>query len=167
MNKKFYKICVALLAFIMLMSVGVGSASARPFVTNFTGVSNCVDVPGTGEIVIKDGKMHIIGLENICIDVTDDPRVSGEDRIVIYAVLDLNDNLSGPMWGSAVISNEDGSWVGVWTGERTSEGFAYLRMHAPGKEGYQGMQAWWELERLSSDPTVPYIMSGTILDPGQ
>ena len=167
MNKKFYKISITLVVFIMLMSVGVGSASARPFVTDFTGVSNCVDVPGTGEIVIKDGKMHIMGAESICVDVTDDPRVSGEDRIVINAVLDLSDNLSGPMWGSAVISNEDGSWLGVWSGERTSEGYVYIRMHAPGKEGYRGMQAWWELERLSPDPEFPYTMSGYILDPGK
>jgi hypothetical protein len=67
--------------------------------------------------------MHITGLVDICTDVTDDPRVSGEDRIVINAILDLSDNLSGPMWGSAVISNEDGSWLGFWSGERTSEGF--------------------------------------------
>jgi hypothetical protein len=56
MNKKFYKISIALVVFIMLMSVGVGSASARPFVTNFTGVSNYLDLPGIGKLFSRMAK---------------------------------------------------------------------------------------------------------------
>ena len=170
MSKKHYRIGAILAMMAMIAALflfGVIPASARPFTTDFTGTSTCVDVPGTGEFKVIDGKLHIKGLVDICTDVADDPRVSGTDMIVINGILDLNDNLSGPLWGNARIENASGSWVGFWTGERTSDGFAYLRMSARGLEGYQGMQAWWELERLSPNPGDPYSLSGYILDPGQ
>jgi hypothetical protein len=170
MKKNYFRfgaILVAIAVSAALFLSGVSSASARPFTTDFTGTSTCVDVPNTGVTMVADGKLHIKGLVNICSDKADDPRVSGTDTIVINAILDLNDNLSGPMWGSASVENEGGSWEGFWTGKRTSDGFAYIRMSAHGLGDYKGMQAWWDLERLSPDPTHPYSMSGHILDPGE
>jgi hypothetical protein len=170
MNKNYFRLSairIVMVVIVMIFVIDASSASARPFTTDFTGTSTCVDVPGTGEFKVTDGKMHIKGLEDICIDVADDSRISGTDTIVINAILDLNDNLSGPMWGSAYIENEGGAWTGFWTGMRTSDGFAYLRMSAHGLLGYQGMQARWDLERLSPNPADPYSYSGYILDPGQ
>lgn len=169
MRKYYFRLSAMLVVMAVIAVVfliDASSASARPFKTDFTGTSTCEDVPGTGEFKVIDGKLHIKGLEDICIDSADDPRVSGTDTIVINAILDLDDNLSGPMWGSARIENEGGLWVGFWTGKRTSDGFAYLRMSAHGLLAYQGMQARWDLERLSSDPTYPYSFNGYILDPG-
>jgi hypothetical protein len=165
MDAKRFRLLIALVVVAVLIFVGASSASAQPFTTPFTGTSTCVDAGGT-EPVVKDGKLHFIGAVQLCDDVATDDRVSGTDRIVIYGILDLSDNLSGPLWGTARIENEGGIWVGVWTGERTSQGFTYLRMHAHGLDGYKGMQAWWELERLSPDPYEPYSMSGRILNPG-
>lgn len=167
MYKNYIRLCTILALLIMLFITGAGMASARPFTTDFTGTSICEDVPGTGETTVIDGKLHINDSESVCIDEADDSRVSGEDRIVIHAILNLNDNLSGPMWGSIIITNEGGSWVGNWTGERTSEGYVYIRMKARGINGYQGIQAWWDFERLSPDPAAPYSFSGYILEPGQ
>jgi len=164
---RFGAILVVIAVIAVLFLSSASSASARPFITDFTGTSTCEDVPNTGVMKVVDGKLHIKGLVDVCRDEADDSRVSGTDTIVINAILDLNDNLSGPMWGSASVENEDGSWEGFWTGKRTSDGFAYIRMSARGLGDYQGMQAWWDLERLSPDPTYPYSMSGHILDPGE
>jgi hypothetical protein len=166
MYKKRYRIRVVLALTIMLLITGVIPASARPFTTNFTGTEILVSIPDPGESLVIGGKLHISGMVNIASDVADDPRVSGTSRVVINAILDVNDNLSGPMWGSYYLENEGGSWRGTWTGERTSEGFASIRMEAQGRGGYQGMSAWWDIERLSPDPTAPYSVNGYILDPG-
>src|SRR5512147_881746 len=152
MNKKYYQIGTVLAVVILLLGLGASSASARPFTTDFTGTEILLAIPDTGESVVIDGKLHITGLVNLASDVADDPRVSGTSRVVINAILDLNDNLSGPMWGSYYLENEGGSWRGTWTGKRTSEGFAYIRLESQGRGGYQGMSAWWDVERLSPDP---------------
>ncbi|MGE5223321.1 MAG: hypothetical protein ACM3PY_12855 [Omnitrophica WOR_2 bacterium] len=167
MNKKYYRISAILVLITAFLMMGVMPASARRFTTNFTGTEILVSVPDPGESVVIDGKLHITGMVNIGSAVLDDPRVSGTSRAVINGILDLNDNLSGPMWGNYYLENEDGSWSGTWTGERTSEGFAYIRLEGQGRGGYQGISAWWQLERLSPDPTAPYSVKGYILDPGQ
>lgn len=170
MNKKYNRISaiLAIIAMIALFLMTDASlASANPFTTDFAGTETCVDVPGTGEYKVTDGKLHIVSLENVCNDVADDPRISGTNRIVINAAFDINDNLSGPMWGSVYLEKEGGAWIGLWTGERTSDGFAYIRASLRGRGGYEGLHAWLNLERLSPNPADPYNYSGYIFDPGQ
>jgi hypothetical protein len=162
--RAFLAVCVAV---AVLLTLNTNSVSARPFTTNFTGIETVLSVPDPGESVVIDGKLHINGLVNIVEDVADDPRVSGTSRIVINAIFDLDDNLSGPVWGSYYLENAGGSWSGTATGERTSEGFLYVRMEGHGGGGYRGMSAWWNVERLSPDPLAPAGMYGYILDPGQ
>jgi len=167
MNKKYYQICTVLAVVAMLFVLVSSSASARPFTTDFTGIETVLSIPDPGESAVIDGKLHITGLVNVVEDIADDPRVSGTSRVVINGILDLDDNLSGPVWGSYYLENAGGSWRGTWTGERTTEGFLYLRMEGHGGGGYRGMSAWWNVERLSPDPLAPASMYGYILDPGQ
>jgi len=71
MSKKHYCIRTILAVMAMIAAlflIGASPASARPFTTDFTGTSTCVEVPGTGDFKVIDGKLHIKGLEDVCTD---------------------------------------------------------------------------------------------------
>jgi hypothetical protein len=123
MYKKYYQICAVLAVITVFFVIRANPASARPFITDFTGTETVLSIPDPGESVVIGGKLHVTGLVNVVEDVANDPRVSGTSRVVINAILDPEDNLSGPVWGSYYLGNAGGSWSGTWTGKRTSEGF--------------------------------------------
>ena len=165
MNARKLTLCGIWMAALLLLTAS-GAAAEGGFFTDFTGTSvNCEPVGMEAPPVVHDGKLHVRGLTQECTDSASDPRVAGTERIVIHGILDLNDNLSGPFWGTSVVTSGEGQWLAVWTGESTSDGFFYARMHARGTGAYEGMQAWWWLERLSPDPAAPTTFHGRILDP--
>lgn len=154
------------LAVTLLLLTASGVVAGGGSFTDFTGTSaNCVEVGMEAPPVVRGGKLHMRGLTQECTDSASDPRVSGTEHVVIHGILDLSDNLAGPFWGTDVVTTGEGQRRGDWTGERTSEGFVYVRIHARGTGAYEGMQAWWWLERLSPDPAATATFRGRILDP--
>jgi hypothetical protein len=166
MVKRKSALYVMLAAAVLVLSSALGATAGSGGFTEFSGTSLCVEVLNSGSYVPRDGKLHMRGVFYTCTDTAASfPEFSGNEVIEVNAILDLSDNLSGPMWGTSHFTNDLGEWIGVWTGERTSQGFAYLRAHYRGMGGYEGMQAWIWLERLSPDPAAPYSFTGRILDP--
>ncbi len=165
MNHLKHRLLLTAVMVAALLVVAAGPPPPRA--TPFTGTSTCVDVPGTGTFTVVDGKLHIRGLIEECTDVMSDARLSGATTVVINAVFDLATNLSGPMGGTYHTGNAGGTWDGHWVGERTTDGFAFIKAVAHGGGGYAGLHSFSRMERLSPNPADPWTVSGYILDPGQ
>ena len=73
--------------------------------------------------------------------------------------------LTGPMWGTFVVENENGWWDGTWTGERNEQGFAIMRGLTHGHGDYEGLKAHYEIIRESPDPMATSTVTCYIIDP--
>ena len=109
---------LVLLVVLIVLAPAMAVAEKTPFSGTETSAGPPVD-PGTESF--PDGNYHMRGFTVVYDDVTDDPRVAGQNTVV------ANWNFRpapppvfwmGPMWGTFLIENDDGSWDGSWTGTR-------------------------------------------------
>jgi hypothetical protein len=163
-------IVFAILALVLLIVLLVAApAMAKAVKTSFSGEESMAGPPlDPGTATFPGGNFHMRGLTAVYNDVTDDPRVTGQNTIV------ANWNFrpapppviwTGPMWGTLHIENNGGAWDGTWTGMRDQNGNSIIKGVAHGSDQYAGMKGHWTFTRLTPDPTAPFDISGWILDP--
>jgi hypothetical protein len=163
------RIVVGIGIFIILAFLAV-PALANGEKSEFSGTSYLMAFLDPGIVTHPDGNEHVRGMVLQYDDIVEegDARVGGTDTIVVnYNVqsVPLPGLIAGPMWGTIRVENEDGYWEGIWTGERTEEGFLYGRGVYHGRGGYEGLKAKFYIERLSPDPAAPTSFWGYIIDP--
>ena len=129
----------------------------------FTGESCVVATLDGGTLKdLGNGKLRITGMEQETRDETTDPRTTGDAYIGINLILDPSTG-SGPMWGTAELVNELGSWSGHWTG-RLDGGASTIRWVAHGSGADEGLVGYWTYSRPNSEAC--YDVSGYIVETG-
>ena len=117
---------------------------------------------------VVDGKVLLRALVQPGYDNTSDARTSGDVTIVVSAVW-TPPALTGPMWGTFRIVNEDGAWDGRWQGQRTLERgniISTIQGIAHGSGDYEGLVGKWKYIGVNVGPENPYEeISGYILEP--
>jgi hypothetical protein len=153
-----------------LLVLVVGSAQAGSNKTYFTANETPLRVISPGEESFPDGRYNLRGGEDIYTFVASDPRLdNAEDDVTInwnFKFMPEPVYVAGQMWGTFVITNDGGSWEGIWTGMRAENGYSYFHFVGSGGRGYKGMQLRMWGERLDPDPTLPEIYHGYIIEPG-
>jgi hypothetical protein len=166
MKKRLF-IFVAGLVVLSILAAPVAAGTIR---TEYEGVEYFVESISPGrEWVSDDGVYHVRGAQEAYEDVVDDPRLCGELVVTInanFAFADYPVIVYGPMWGTTRIENENGYWEGSWVGQRTEEGFSYIRCVLHGHGAYEGLQARVEYARESPVFTDPFAVHGVVMEPG-
>ena len=170
MNARKFRWLVLLIALAIVM-VPVQRANARNVKTYFTGSEVWVEDIDPGVETFADKTIyHLRDAVAVFSVQTTDPRVSGEDRVVVnwnFKLVDPPVSATGRMWGTFTISNEAGYWKGNWTGVRDRNGFSYFKYTGKGYGAYKGMQLHMRLERLTPDGAQPEQIRGYILEAEQ
>jgi hypothetical protein len=98
-----------------------------------------------------------------------------DDRLCGDALVTINCNFQfaappvyvyGRMWGTERIENAGGYWEGHWVGERTEQGYSYIKAVLHGHGEYEGLLARVEYARESPFFTDPFSVSGVAMDRG-
>lgn len=157
--------------FLLILLVFTTPALANTEKSEFSGTSYLTALLDPGITTHPDGNEHVRGLSLQYDDVVEagDPRVGGTDTIVAnynFKPVPLPGGLAGPMWGTLRVENAGGYWEGTWAGERTEDGFLFVRAVYHGRGGYEGLKAKVYIERLSPDPAAPATFRGYVIDPG-
>lgn len=95
-----------------------------------------------------------------------DPRLAGTYDVVIN-VDQRQSDMSARLWGTSVLSNEDGTWVGDWTGGIASGGNVHhLYQTAEGTGGYAGLvvhsSGWFVEAGEGFAPDIQIVNAGWI-----
>jgi len=168
-----------ILALVATLLLAAGPVAAKATRTEFKVMETYVETidPGVAWIT-ADKVFHFRGGADVY-EITAfpgeedlaDPRVLGREIITGNLNMKLVDDpciwVSGPMSGTFLITNEDGYWEGIWTGERNELGHSYAYMVGKGGGGYTGLQIRIHMARETCDWTQPETYTGYILDPGQ
>jgi hypothetical protein len=170
MNKRLISLPTTVLALVVLLILAAPVA-AKTIRTAYEGLEFYVGPLSPGrQWISEDGVLHIRGGQEAYRDEVDDPRLSGDVVVTLNVNFHFADPpvfVYGPMWGTLRIDNKGGYWEGTWTGERTElQGFSYIRAVVRGHGGYEGLQARVSYVRESPDPTAPFVIQGTVMEPG-
>jgi hypothetical protein len=100
------------------------------------------------------------------IETSSDPRLAGTEQVVIN-VDQRQSDMSARLWGTSVLSNEGGTWVGDWTGGIASGGNVHhLHQTAKGTGGYAGLVAhfsgWFVEAGEGFTPDIQIVNAGWI-----
>jgi len=170
MNQRLRPVPTAAFILVALLILAAPVA-AKTIRTDYGGVEHFVGPLSPGrQWVSEDGVLHIRGGQEAYRDEVDDSRLSGD----VVVTLNVNFHFAappvmvyGPMWGTVRLENDGGYWEGSWTGERTEvQGFSYIQAVLHGHGGYKGLQARVSYVRESPDPTAPFVIRGTVVQPG-
>lgn len=158
----------ALTLVLTVVGLAVGPAQARQVRTEFTGTEAFVADLSPGTETFPDKTLyHVRDAISVFAIQTTDPRVSGEDRVVIdwnFKMVDPPVFVTGRMWGTFTITNAGGYWAGNFTGVRDRKGYSYFKFEGKGYGDYKGMKLHMRIQRLTPDPTQPEEISGYILE---
>jgi hypothetical protein len=154
-----------------LLLLTASPVTAHVIKTPFTGTDVWVEDtdPGT-EIAPPDSGLSKVrgAVSRFALEVSD-PRVSGDNRTVVnwnFKVVDPPVYVTGLMWGTFRIANENGYWKGVWAGYRDKRGYSYIDYVGTGGDEYAGLKLRLHIERLNPDPTAVETVTGYILERG-
>ncbi len=162
-------LAVAVVGLILLSSLAAPVAAGTTWKEIHGLSANPTPVSPGRQWISEDGILHIRGGQEAYSDTVDDSRLSGDDLVT----LNVNFQLAPPpvmaygqMWGTSYIENAAGYWEGSWVGERTEQGFSYIRAVMHGHGAYKGLQARLEFARETPDTTAPFVIHGVIMEPG-
>ena len=141
MTKRKAVLYIVLVTAMMALLSTWGVAAGSGVFTEFTGYEACTPVPGSLNITPRDGNLHYEETYN-CVDTASIPEVSGVLQPTVKGIFDAA-TFSGPLTGSAHLTNAEGGWIETSTGS-LRDGVASMRVHALGEGAYEGMQAWWD-----------------------
>jgi len=165
MSKRIFKFSVASLVVLVLL---VAPVAARTTWREYEGTETYVETLPVGrEWVSDDGVYHARGIEELYYDEVDDSRLSGDVLVTINCNFQFADEpvyVYGRMWGTERIENEGGYWEGHWVGERTEQGYSYIRVVLHGHGDYDGLVARAEYARETPDMSAPFSVSGVVMD---
>jgi hypothetical protein len=168
MSKRIFKFSAA--SFVVLVLL-VAPVAARTTWTEFTGISAATSPGSGGRMWVSDGVIHIRDYQvETTFDATDD-RMDGTLVNTFNANWHLVEGLlfpgHGRMWGTVLITNDDGHWDCSYTGERTkSDYYTYIRSVCHGYGDYEGLQARMNLVNETPNPDAQLFAHGVIMDPG-
>lgn len=155
---------IIILSVLMVMAFTLVNGSAVANVKTYYSGTECpVGTLNPGEWVPKDGKMHVIGVQEQFIDKMSDPRISGDTVVTVNAILDPA-TFTGPMWGKFEITNDDGAWTGQWVGSLDNF-VSSVQATAHGSGAYKGLIANVEYNRPG--PWACFEVNGYIVETGQ
>lgn len=100
------------------------------------------------------------------IETSSDPRLGGIQQVVIN-VDQRQSDMSARIWGTSVLSNEGGTWVGDWTGGIAAGGDVHhVYQTAKGTGGYAGLVAhfsgWFVEAGEGFTPDIQIVNAGWI-----
>lgn len=156
---------VVLLAVVALLAAFVPSTGlADENKTYFSGTECFVEKLADGTAKqLGNGAVRVLGIEYLYTDETSDPRTTGDTHVVVNMVLDFS-TLSGPLWGTWEIVNEQGSWSGQWAGHMEN-GVMSIHGLAHGSGSYEGLIGYWTYYRPG--PDLPCLdVSGYVVETG-
>ena len=152
---------------LLCLAVGPVAAGSK---TYFTGSETWVEDLEPGESFYPDGRWHLRGGVSVFAFEADDSRLDDADNIVVvnwnFRWMDPPVYVSGPMWGTFVLTNDGGYWEGSWTGVRDENGFSYFHFVGHGGGGYDGLELRMSGERLDPYGVEPESYQGYILETG-
>ncbi len=128
----------------------------------FTGTERMGAVIDPGSTSQEHGRLIIRNMVQEAQDEVTDPRLRGDLTIELNAWFDAS-TLSGPMWGTFVLKNDNGKWLCAWIGQRTVQGASALEAWGYGVDAYDGWMARWRYARQDPDPTAPCVIEGYIV----
>jgi len=161
-----------MIVFILLVLLGVTAGPAAAGTkTYFTGTEYLGADTDPGEEFFPDNRYHLRGAASITIWEATDSRLDGGDGMFTinwnFAFAPEPVYFYGPMWGTFVITTDDGTWEGTWTGVREENGDSFFHYVGRGSGGYEGLQLRMWGERLDPNPyLVPTSWRGYILETG-
>lgn len=136
MKKIYFRVSVILVVMAMILISIVPVMAAEK--TEFTCKETVLGFSDSGEVTFPDGNMHIRGGILLADEWATDPRLVGDNTIVLNA--NLGADGTGPMWGTFRIENEDGGWEGTFAGHFGGEWYNAV---GDGFGDYDGMKMWW------------------------
>lgn len=167
MSKRIFKLSVASLLVLLILVAPIAARTTR---TEYAGTENYVGPVAAGrQWVSEDGVLHIRGGVEAYDDDVDDRRLCGDSLVTVNANFKLADPpvfVYGRMWGTFRIENDGGYWEGHWVGERTEQGYSYIKAVLHGHGEYEGLLARVEYARESPFFTDPFSVSGVAMDRG-
>jgi hypothetical protein len=158
-----------LVAGLIVLSILVAPVAARTIRTEYYGFEYFVGSLSPGREWVSGAVYHVRGAQEAYEDVVSDPRLCGDTLVTINANFQFADwpvIVYGPMWGTFRIDNDGGYWEGSWVGQRTEQGFSYIRGVGRGYGAYEGLQARVDYVRESPAFTDPFVVCGVVMDPG-
>lgn len=169
MNPRVHPLTVMAVILTLLLLAG-GTASAGAPRTEFTGSQTWVAVLEAGEEYFPDGKYLLRGEVDAFAFTASDPRLDQATNTVTincnFTLLPEPVFVSGPMWGTFVLTNAGGAWEGSWNGFRDENGFSYFHFVGKGRGGYAGLHLKMWGERLDPNPMAPESYHGVIIEVG-
>ena len=166
-RKHIVSLILIVLAVLLLTLQPVQAQTNR---VSFTGTETSVADISPGVESFPGGKLyHVRGAVSSFAFSATDPRVCGENLVTInwnFRFVDEPVFVTGPMWGTFVLTTSGGAWEGTWTGRRDENGYSYFHFTGAGTGGYAGMSIHFTSERLDPDPTQPESVSGFIVETG-
>jgi hypothetical protein len=165
MKSKFRTLMIVLLAVMLLLATTI-PASAHAKKTAFTGTELWVEDISLGqETYPAEGLYHVRGAVSRFTMTTSDPRIGGEDLVIVnwnFKLVDPPVFVTGPMWGTFRISNTGGAWEGNFVGMRNKQGASYIYYIGKGTGGYKGLLITLSIVRVDPDPTTTETIKGVI-----
>lgn len=98
------------------------------------GCSSTVEGPET----TVDGLSQKRDAVRVCTDTQSDPRVSGTNTLTFN--YDEHPDGTWTYWGTSRLTNDDGSWTGVYDGLGPNDYTATMNVYLKGEGGYAGLQ---------------------------
>jgi len=85
-----------------------------------------------------DGMSQKRDAVRVCTDTQSDPRVSGTNTLTFN--YDEHPDGTWTYWGASRLTNDDGSWTGVYDGLGPNDYTATMNVYLKGEGGYAGLQ---------------------------
>jgi hypothetical protein len=98
-------------------------------------------------------------MKQYAIETASDPRLNGRSTISAKAIFEIP-FMTGPMWGTYQLVNNDGEWSGYWQGTRTLTPHGVVSSivaTAVGKGAYEGLITRWDLVGLNVGPGNSFL----------
>ncbi len=167
MSPRIFKLSVALMLVLFVLAA---PAAARTTRSEYFGTEYYSGPGAEGRNwTSQGGVVHARGSGSLYYEDMDDPRISGDSVVTAnynFKPAEPPVYVYGPMWGTMRIENDGGYWEGHWVGERTQQGFSYIRAVLHGHGDYSGLQARADYVRETPNPFAPFSVHGVIMDPG-
>ncbi|MFO7532204.1 MAG: hypothetical protein R6W93_07050 [Candidatus Limnocylindrales bacterium] len=131
---------MAVIVMVMLLAGSVGSVIAQDEAAYLSGATTVTEIVEPPEVTTTpDGVTQVRGVVGEQTLTMDDPRLSGAERFVHNE--DYYGDVVGPVWGTSLIENDGGAWVGSYRGLMLADGSATYFGTYVGEDGYEGLSA--------------------------
>jgi len=140
--KKSYFLLGVLLVILAIPLFGVTPVTAAEK-TEFPCTEELIANLDPGTWTYPNGNIHIRGMIQLFRETGPDPRIVGDNTVVVNA--NWQSDWTGPIWGTfSFVTDEGGLWEGTWAGQMTEAGAVY-NGSGNGYGMYAGMKMWVDM----------------------